>query len=236
MKNNRNKFSKKLEIDLNNKIILINKPIGFTSNDIVQIIKKTYSLKKVGHSGTLDPLATGLLIIGTGNKTKELNSIIAKDKEYITTIKFNEQTSTYDAEGEIINYSTLKVNYWNIELEIKKMNNVFLYQKPPIFSAIKVKGKKLYEYAWQNEVVQIPLRKVFINNIQIKHFDYEKQLLTISINVSKGFYIRSFGNDLGIALNNFAFIKELNRTKIGDYNIKNSYDFFDLVKVQEDTK
>lgn len=233
MKFIKSKFLRKTNLDLDNKIVLINKPKGYTSNKVIQIIKKAYGLKKVGHSGTLDPLATGLLIIGTGNQTKKLNEIIQKDKEYIATIKFNFKTSTYDSEGEIVKQINWKVNLFNIQFKLTKLNNVFLYQEPPIFSAIKIKGKKLYEYARKNEEVKLPSRKVFINKIDLIDFDYDKQLLKLRMDVSKGFYIRSFANDLGDALNNCAYLYDLHRTRIGDSTIENAYDFYDLVELSK---
>ena len=219
----------KSKIDLNNKIFLINKPKLFSSNEVIQILKKAFKIKKIGHGGTLDPLAQGLLLVATNSKTKELSKLILEDKEYLAEIQFNYQTSTFDGEGKIINSTNLKVNEWSLKNILKFFNNVFLYQKPPIYSAIKIKGKKLYDYALKNEQVEIPLRRVQIFKTTLINFDYQKQNAKILLKVSKGFYVRSFANDIGIILNNFAYLKNLTRTKIGNYKLEESYDFFDLV-------
>ncbi len=222
-------YSAKSKINLHDKIFLINKPKFFSSNEIIQILKKAFKIKKIGHSGTLDPLAQGLLLVGTNSKTKELNKLILEDKEYLAEIQFNYQTSTFDSEGKIINSTNLKVNEWLLKNALKLFNNVFLYQKPPIYSAIKIQGKKLYDYALKNQQVEIPLRRVGIFKTTLIDFDYQKQTAKILLKVSKGFYVRSFANDIGIILNNFAYLKNLIRTKIGDYKLEESHNFFDLV-------
>ncbi|MDE5545584.1 MAG: tRNA pseudouridine(55) synthase TruB [Malacoplasma sp.] len=222
-------YHAKSKIDLNDKIFLVNKPKFFSSNETIQILKKAFNIKKIGHGGTLDPLANGLLLVATNSKTKELTKLILENKEYLAEIQFNYQTSTFDSEGQIINFTNLKINEWMLEKTLKFFNNVFLYQKPPIFSAIKIKGKKLYDYAIKNKKVEIPFRKVQIYKTTLISFDFEKQIAKILLKVSKGFYVRSFANDIGIILNNFAYLKNLTRTKIGNYKLKNAYDFHDLV-------
>lgn len=223
------KYYAKNQINLNDKIFLINKPKFFSSNETIQILKKIFDIKKIGHGGTLDPLATGLLLVATDSKTKMLNNLILENKEYIAEIQFNYQTSTYDSEGEILNYTNLKINEWLLKKTINLFNNVIFYQKPPIFSAIKVKGKKLYNYALKSQDVEIPFRKVQIFKAFLINFDFKKQTAKILLKVSKGFYVRSFANDIGIILNNFAYLKNLIRTKIGDYELKDAKNFFDLV-------
>ncbi|MCF0218106.1 MAG: tRNA pseudouridine(55) synthase TruB [Malacoplasma sp.] len=222
-------FIKNTNLDLSNQIILINKPKFFTSNDVIQIIKKAYKIKKIGHSGTLDPYACGLLLVATDSKTKMLNQLLLEDKEYVAKIQFNYQTESYDGETNVVKQTFFKVNLFNLKNQIKKLNNVILYQTPPIYSAIKINGKKLYEYARSRQNVNINPKKVFINEAKLLHFDYNLQIATIQLNVSKGFYVRSFANDLGITLNNLGYLKELTRTKIGQFKLKNAHQFFDLV-------
>lgn len=228
--NQKIKFIKNTNLDLKDKIFGINKPKNFSSNQIIQIIKKQYNLRKIGHAGTLDPLATGLLLVATNSKTKQLNNLILKDKKYIAEIQFNYQTTTFDEEGEKVNSTITKVHEKTLSKEIKNFNYTFWYQQPPIFSAIKIKGKKLYEYARNNETVSIPYKKVSINKIELISFDYQHQIATMLLDVSKGFYIRSFANDLGLRLNNFAYLKNLKRISVGDFSLNESYDFYTLVK------
>lgn len=208
----------------NKKILLVNKPKNMTSNDVCQKLKRKYGLKKIGHAGTLDPNATGLLILGINDGTKLLGELILENKEYIATIKFGVQTETYDIEGKITKSTNEKVDINSIDKILEKYNHSFFYQKPPIYSAIKIKGKKLYDYARNNENIEILPRKVAINSLKKLSFDYENQILKVLLNVSKGFYVRSFANDLGLLVNNYAFLYDLHRTKSGDYKIEDAYD------------
>lgn len=211
----------------NKNIIIVNKPIKLTSNDVVQIIKKYFKYNKVGHAGTLDPFASGVLVLGVNEGTKELSKLILEDKEYVATIQFGYSTDTYDLEGKIIKESKNKVdlNQINYYLNNLMINNGIIYQTPPIYSAIKIDGKKLYEYARNNIDVDIKPRKVKINNYQIIKFDYNNQTLIIKLNVSKGFYIRSFANDIGVALNTYATLTGLIRTKSGNFKLEDCIDF-----------
>lgn len=206
-------------------ILIVNKPKGITSNDVVQLIKKKYNYKKVGHAGTLDPNASGVLVLGINDGTKLLSKLILDKKEYIATIQFGYATDTYDLEGK----KTFETNFkTNIDYINKVLNGIIVNksfkQKPPIYSAIKINGKKLYEYARDNVEVKISDRDVTIYEKEILNFDLEKQILKIRLLVSKGFYIRSFANDLGISLNTYGTLIDLIRTKSGEFTIDQAID------------
>lgn len=211
-------------------ILLVNKPKKWTSHDVCNKLKRHFKLKKVGHAGTLDPNATGLLVIGINDATKALNNLVMDEKEYIATIQFNKQTTTYDVEGEVINETSKKVGLKDIENILNKYNNKYFWQYPPIYSSIKINGKKLYDYARSNQTIDLPKRTVYTNEIELKEFDYLNQILVVRLNVSKGFYVRSFANDIGLELHNFAYLKELHRTKSGQFDIKDSLTIDEILK------
>lgn len=216
-------------------IIVVNKPKYISSNDAVQIIKKKFNYKKVGHAGTLDPLATGVLVLGVNDGTKQLSKLLLDNKQYIATIQFGYSTTTYDTEGEIVNKSTNKVDLEMINNWIQQLlNKQIINQTPPIYSALKVNGKRLYEYAVNNQHVEIKAREVKLFNATILDFDNDKQILTIKLDVSKGFYIRSFANDIGIALNTYATLIDLIRTKSGEFDLTNAIELSqeDIEKVK----
>lgn len=201
-------------------IILIDKPIGFTSNDVVCKIKKTFGYKKVGHAGTLDPQASGLLVIGINSGTKLLTNHLLDDKQYETTFTFGIKTNTGDAQGKII-----KKCKSNITLPmIKKMSKFFLaneyYQTPPIFSAKKINGVCAYKLARAHKKVKLKPQLVKIKKMKIVEFDSVLKTLKIIIDVSKGFYVRSFCSDLAKKLKTIAYVSMLRRTKSGIYHIK----------------
>lgn len=206
-------------MEIKQKVFCVDKPINWTSNDVVQFIKHKYKFKKVGHAGTLDPLATGVLVLGVNEGTKQLSTLIQDDKTYVADITFGIETTTYDAEGQIIKeIDASKIRIEQIEEMIK---NKFLNdykQFPPIYSAIKVNGKKLYDYVRNNKQVEIKPRDVKL--FSYKTIKYINNTLTIELKVSKGFYIRSFAHDLGLALNNHAYISELKRIKSGTFELK----------------
>ena len=196
------------------------KPSGLTSHDVVAKLRKITKIKQIGHTGTLDPFAEGVLPVCIGKSTR-LIEYLADDKEYLATVQFGKATDTYDLEGKIVSVSDKKVS----EDEILKVLPDFageILQMPPVYSAIKVKGKKLYEYARKGEEVKIEPRKVFIEKIELKNFDYETQQAQILIKCSKGTYIRSIANDLGNLTDSFAHLVKLIRTKAGNFSIENS--------------
>ena len=194
-------------------------------------MKKKYDLQKikVGHTGTLDPLATGLLIICTGDKTKTINSFINLDKTYIGTLKLGAITDSFDSETK--EKDIKEYNFITNSQILKSFSNFIgeLSQVPPIFSAIKKNGKRLYEYARKNEKVLIPEREIHIRKLE---FDIENfPEIKFIVECSKGTYIRSLIHDIGKSLNSGAHLKSLCREKIGDYSLKDamSIDYFEKI-------
>ena len=196
-----------------------------TSRDVVNIISKHLHTKKVGHTGTLDPLATGVLIVCTNHDTKLVDILTSKNKEYIATMRLGIQTDTGDITGNIIKRATYKVTKEQI---IKVLNN-FLgssTQTVPIYSAVKINGKKLYEYARNGEEVTLPTREINISSIEL--LDYHDDLIKFKVTVSKGTYIRSLIEDIGKTLQTVATMEDLVRTKQGNYKIEDSYTLEDI--------
>ncbi len=203
-----------------NLVLNLNKERGITSNKAVTILKKLFKVKKVGHVGTLDPLATGILLICFNEATKISNFLLCLDKEYIATMKLGEVTDTYDSEGKILStFTDFRISL----MEIKETINEFIgyiEQIPPIYSAIKIKGKPLYEYARKGLSIDLKPRKVFINSIDL--VEYQQPFLTIKVVCSKGTFIRSLCHDIGQKLGIGAHLTELKRTRIGHFTISNS--------------
>ena len=177
-------------------VVIINKPKGITSNDVVQKIRKILEIRQVGHCGTLDPLATGVLPILVGQATKISKYMIEHDKTYIATIKLGKKTTTGDSEGEIIQSAEA------IDIDENSINNVLKLfigkslQTPPIFSAIKVNGKKLYEYARENQNVKLEPRMIEIYNLTLLNYNKELQEIKYEVSCSKGTYIRTLSEDI----------------------------------------
>ena len=206
-----------------NGILLINKEKGFTSRDVVNKISKKLNIKKVGHAGTLDPLATGLLVVGVGKATKIMELLTLDTKEYIATVKMGLETDTLDITGKVLNQNEF-VRVTKKELEDSL--NSFLgsyYQTVPKYSAVKINGKKLYEYARNEEEVELPKRLVEIKEIKLLNYDIENLEFTFKTLVSKGTYIRSLIDDIGKALNIFCTMKNLIRTKSGKFSLEDSF-------------
>ncbi len=196
------------------------KPVGMTSHDVVAKLRKLTGIKQVGHTGTLDPFAEGVLPVCIGKATR-LIEFLNDDKEYLATVQFGTSTTTYDREGEITFSSDKKVNAEDIRKALKNFQGE-ISQYPPIYSAIKVKGKKLYEYARKGQEVNVSPRKVVIYGIELKSFDETLQQAEILIKCSKGTYIRSIANDLGKLLNCGAHLIKLIRTRAGEFRVENS--------------
>lgn len=205
------------------KVLLIDKPYEWSSfqavNKVKWAIKKKFNLKKikVGHAGTLDPLATGLLVICTGKFTKKITEFQGQIKEYTGTITLGATTPSYDLETEID--QTFSINHIDDEM-IKKTTSKFIgiiKQIPPIFSALKKDGKRLYEYARQGEKVEIKSREVEITEFEIVGINLPEVYFRITC--SKGTYIRSLAHDFGAALNSGGHLSSLRRTKIGDFEV-----------------
>lgn len=206
-------------------IINVYKEKNMTSRDVVNIISKHLHTKKVGHTGTLDPLATGVLIVCTNHDTKLVDILTSKNKEYIATMRLGIQTDTGDITGNIIKRATYKVTKDQI---IKVLNNFLGSSKQtvPIYSAVKINGKKLYEYARNGEEVTLPTREINISNIEL--LDYHDDLIKFKVTVSKGTYIRSLIEDIGKTLQTVATMEDLVRTKQGNYKIEDSYTLEDI--------
>ena len=198
----------------------IYKPVGMTSHDVVSVLRRVTKIKQIGHTGTLDPFAEGVLPICIGKATR-LIEYLQDDKEYLATIQFGVATNTFDLDGEKVFTSDKKVSRDDIKEGLKSFEGE-ISQLPPIFSAIKVKGKKLYEYARKGEEVEIQPRKVVIKNIELKNFDEELQQAQILLKCSKGTYIRSIANDLGKNLGCGGYLIKLIRTQAGKFRIENS--------------
>ncbi len=215
-----------LEDYLNGQVLQIDKPLNWTSFQVVNKlrweIRQKFNIKKikVGHAGTLDPLATGLLILCTGKFTKKIDTYQAQEKEYTGTITVGGTTPSYDLETEI--NQTFPINHLSDEM-IHKTTQQFIGeidQKPPIFSAIKKDGKKLYEIARAGETVEIKTRKITISTFEITKIDLPN--IEFRVVCSKGTYIRSLAFDFGEALNSGAHLSALRRTKIGEFAVDNA--------------
>ena len=195
----------------------IYKPQGKTSHDVVAILRRITKIKQIGHTGTLDPFAEGVLPICIGKATR-LIEYLDDDKAYIGTVQLGKSTTTYDIEGDVVNVSDKKVTLQEIQEALPKFHGE-IQQLPPIYSAIKINGKKLYEYARKGEEVKIQPREVNIYKLEIVNFDEEKQTVNLHIECSKGTYIRSIANDLGEALGCYGHLIKLVRIKAGKFGI-----------------
>ncbi|MBO3697762.1 tRNA pseudouridine(55) synthase TruB [Roseivirga sp. E12] len=217
----------KQENFLAGQVILIDKPLEWTSFDVVKKIRNLIRIKKVGHAGTLDPLATGLLILCTGKKTKSIESFMAEEKEYTGTFTIGQTTPTYDLESEV----STPVDISHItDQDLEETRHKFIgtiEQVPPMHSAIKVDGKRLYELARKGETIARKTRSVIISEFELTKVD----LPTISFRVvcSKGTYIRSLANDFGEQLGVGAYLSSLRRTRIGEFSVDKAYDLEELV-------
>jgi len=209
------------------KVLLINKPLRWTSFDAVRKIRNHIRIKKVGHAGTLDPLATGLLIICTGRFTKKINEYMAREKEYTGSFTLGATTSTYDLESEPENFKSFE----NInEVAIKKVAAQLtgeIMQVPPAHSAIKIEGKRVYELARQGKEVKLEPRKVTIKEFEITAI--EMPVVHFRVVCSTGTYIRSLANDFGQLLGCGAYLSSLCRTRIGEFELKDAMTIDDFI-------
>ncbi len=210
-----------------NGIIVINKPKEYTSHDVVAKVKKILNIKKVGHTGTLDPNATGVLPLLLNTGTKLSKYLIEHDKEYEVTLELGIKTDTADIEGNVIKKE--EVN-WKKLNDIEETLNTFLGEQtqiPPIYSAIKVNGKKLYEYARSGQNINIEPRNIQIYEIELQKIDKQKNEINFRVHCSKGTYIRSLCEDIAQKLGTIGYMKELTRTKVGNFTIN------EAVKIEE---
>lgn len=213
-----------------NGIIIVNKPYGYTSRDVVNILCKKFKTKRIGHTGTLDPIATGVLILCIGSATKLVEALTSDDKEYIATVELGTLTDTLDNTGNVIKEEKTNLNVNQIKKALEKMQGVY-EQEVPIYSAVKINGKKLYEYAREGINVDLPKRMVNIKSLElINNIKYENNKTTFQIrcHVSKGTYIRSLVNDIAHELGTVGTMTSLNRVKQGIFNISDSYTLEDI--------
>lgn len=211
-------------------VLNIYKPKGMTSHDVVAVLRKKLNIKQVGHTGTLDPFAEGVLPVCIGKATR-LIEYFDDDKEYLATVQFGCATDTYDIEGKITKTGSKKVTREEIQNALKNFEGE-ITQIPPIYSAIKVNGKKLYEYAREGKEINIEPRKVNIFKIELKDFNETSQQADILIKCSKGTYIRSIANDLGENLGCFGHLIKLIRTQAGKFRVEESIQL-NTEKIQE---
>ena len=212
---------------MNNLILVVNKKKDFTSRDVVNKLSKILNNKKIGHTGTLDPMATGVLVCLTGKYTKLVDMITALEKEYIAEIKLGIKTDTLDITGNVLESS--EIEPFNLEY-IKETLNSFIgkyEQVVPKYSAVQINGKRLYEYARNNEEIELPKRLVEIKNIEL--LSYEKDSIKFKVLVSKGTYIRSLIQDICEKLNTIGTMNNLVRTKQGNFHIEKSYSLNDIL-------
>jgi tRNA pseudouridine55 synthase len=201
------------------RIILADKPLNWTSTDVVRYLKKNLSLKKVGHAGSLDPRATGLLILCTDKMTKSINDFMDKEKEYQGIIKIGVRTISFDTETEEEDFKDVSgVTDKMIENTVQSFLGE-IEQVPPMHSALKLNGRPLYKLARKGESVELKARKITIRTFDIKRLNCDE--IFFNVVCSKGTYIRSIANDFGVKLGVGGYLKELRRIRIGDYNLDN---------------
>ncbi|MBA4291398.1 tRNA pseudouridine(55) synthase TruB [bacterium] len=202
-------------------ILLVDKPLGISSHGVISRLRKTLGTRRIGHAGTLDPLATGLLVVAVGPATRFLQYLDLEPKTYVVTYKFGESTTTYDAEGEITETKPVPSNLADeIQLHLPQFLGR-IAQVPPIYSAIKHQGKKLYEYARSGQEIAVKTRHIFIHSYETNSVSATEATFTIVC--SGGTYIRSLAHDLGQAIGCGAHISELRRTGAGAYQITDSF-------------
>lgn len=220
-------------------IIYINKPLEWTSFDVVNRIRRVLCRKlnqkklKVGHAGTLDPLATGVMILCTGKSTKKIEELQAGVKEYIATLQLGSTTPSYDLEHPIdATYPTEHITLPLIEKTLEQFKGE-IWQKPPIYSAVKIEGKRAFDYARRGEEVEIKSKLLVIDEIEILKF--EDMQLTIRVVCSKGTYIRALARDIGEALNSGAHLIALQRTRVGDITLSQCFEIEEFIsKIEND--
>lgn len=203
-----------------NGVIVVNKPKGITSRDVVNKLVKVFGTKSIGHIGALDPMATGVLVCLIGKYTKLGFIMVNHNKEYIATFKLNVLTDTLDIEGKVLKTDNKIIGLEDMQGAIEHFNGLTYMQEVPIYSAVKVNGKKLYDYARSNEDVILPKKEVTIYKLELVSFEDE---VKIKCKVSKGTYIRALIRDICAYLGTYGVMTDLVRTKLGDYDISDAY-------------
>lgn len=205
-------------------VLLVHKPAGMTSHDVVNRIRKIFHTKKVGHCGTLDPEATGVLVLCIGKATKALQFLMSETKEYQATLVLGQATDTYDASGQVVAQKPFQgVSHVDAVLQSFVGSQE---QLPPMYSAIKVNGKKLYEYARNHEKVEVQPRSIVIHHIEL--LDLHDQFITFRVQCSKGTYIRSLCVDIGKKLGYPAHMQKLIRLASGHFRLENCFSLEDI--------
>ena len=213
-------------------IVLISKPLGLTSFDVIACLRRMFKQKDIGHTGTLDPLADGLLVVALGKALRTVEYMENYDKGYIATVSFGQATSTYDREGQVTESGNPSVVTLNRLQAALKMFSGDIYQKPPIYSALKQNGRKLCDLARSGEPVEVKPRLVHIHAISLLGFNGQEAVLEISC--SKGTYIRSLAHDLGQSLSCPAHLSSLTRTFCGPFRFEEAYSLQDLNLASEE--
>lgn len=208
----------------------VNKPPQMTSHDVVAVLRKISKIKQIGHAGTLDPFAQGVLPIAIGKATRLLEYLDG-EKAYLAEITLGKSTDTYDCDGKVTFTSSVQITLNDFQNGLKAFEGEIL-QTPPIYSAIKINGKRLYEYARKGEEVKIEPRKVFIEKIELKDFNEEQQKGQVLIKCSKGTYIRSIAHDLGQNLGTGAHLSKLIRIQAGNFLIESAIDLDNIINLQ----
>lgn len=203
-----------------NGVIVVNKPKGITSRDVVNKLVKVFGTKSIGHIGTLDPMATGVLVCLIGKYTKLGSIMVNHDKEYVATFKLNVLSDTLDSEGKVLKTDNKIISLEDMNGAIEHFNGLTYMQEVPIYSAVKVNGKKLYDYARSNEDVILPKKEVTIYKLELVSFEDD---VKIKCKVSKGTYIRALIRDICAYLGTYGIMTDLVRTKLGDYDIGDAY-------------
>lgn len=201
-----------------NGVLFINKPEGMTSRDVVNFAVKKLGTKKIGHTGTLDPMATGVMVLCVGNATKLVDLLTSNDKEYIAEVTMGIQTDTLDITGQVSEKRKVDIKQEQIEKVINSFVGTY-NQEVPLYSAVKVKGKKLYEYAREHKKIDLPRRKVAIKKIELIDYNLKNNRFVFKCLVSKGTYIRSLIRDICTCLNTIGVMSKLERIKQGEFSL-----------------
>ena len=214
-------------------ILLMNKPQGFTSHDVVAKLRGILHTRRIGHGGTLDPLATGALPVFVGGATKAADFAAAQDKEYVAGFTLGFETDTQDVTGEVLRRSGKTATCDEVTQAAARFLGA-QQQVPPMYSAVKVNGQKLYDLARKGKEVERPARDIFVREMTVTDFDEAAQQGTLRLTVSKGTYVRTLVNDLGVSLGTFATMHSLVRTRAGAYSLDDCHTFDEVEQAMQD--
>ena len=222
-----------MNTEYNDTVLLLDKPLNWTSFDVVNKVRYAGKFKKVGHAGTLDPLATGLLILCTGKKTKEIDQYQAQEKEYTGKFILGKTTPSADLETEVDANFPVEHITQEMLLEAKLKFTGTISQVPPLFSAVKVNGKRAYEAAREGKTLELKSREITIKEFDIDSTNFPE--ISFRVVCSKGTYIRSLARDFGLAVGSGAYLSELRRTKIGEFSVANAESVASMVEKIKDS-